>query len=226
MPSKTLADSVELIRQRKDFQIGNIMGKAFAKPDYPNGLTSRPQRGWNAGPLFVPRGARYVLFSYYTPVAWIDDLGRAVFCPQTFSSSTTRHMSYFRAALMDDPCTTKALAAKRDTRDRKEEKLVRKWREEKEYERKEERREAARRERARRREVAESERLLAEERAREKARLDTEVQAAIDSLTKGTPMPPAILGVEGEVEAMQSIAEAMRTRDATDRRVITRTSRA
>lgn len=226
MPSKTLADSVELIRQRKDFKIGNIEGRAFAKPDYPNGLTYRPQRGWNTGPLFVPIGARYVLFSYYTPVAWIDDLGRAVFCPQTFSPSTSRHMHYFRAALVDDPCTTKALAAKRDTRDRKEEKLVRKWREEKEYERKEERREAARRERARRREVAESERLLAEERAREKARLDTEVQAAIDSLTKGTPMPPAILGVEGEVEAMQSIAEAMRTRDATDRRVITRTSRA
>ena len=121
---------------------------------------------------------------------------------------------------------TKALAAKRDTRDRKEEKLVRKWREEKEYERKEERREAARRERARRREDAESERLLAEERAREKARLDAEVQAAIDSLTKGTPMPPAILGVEGEVEVMRSIAEVMCTRDATDRRVITRTSRA
>ena len=81
-------------------------------------------------------------------------------------------------------------------------------------------------ERARRREDAESERLLAEERAREKARLDAEVQAAIDSPTKGTPMPPAILGVEGEVEVMRSIAEVMCTRDATDRRVITRTSRA
>lgn len=226
MPSKTLADSVELIRERKDFQIGNIMGEAFTKPNYPNGLNYRIHPGWNKGPLFVPLGARYVLYSYRTPIAWIDDLGRAVFCPQTFSTSTTRHMGYFRAALRDDPCTTKALAAKRDTRDRKEEKLVRKWREEKEYERKEERREAARRERARRREDAESERLLAEERAREKARLDAEVQAAIDSLTKGTPMPPVVLGIEGEIEAMQSVADVMRTRNATDRRVITRTSRA
>lgn len=222
MPSKTLASTLDLIRERKEFAIGNVS----ATSHYPDGAKRQPFQGRNHGPLLPGVGVKYLVFSYNTPIAWIDDLGRAVFCPQTFSRSTSRHMGYARRALENDPCTTKALAAKRTTRDRKEERIVRKWREGVEYERKETRRENARQERERRRERAEEERLLAEERAREKALLDAEVQAAIDSLTTGAPMPPAILGVEGEVEAMQSIAEVMRTRNATDRRVITRTSRA
>lgn len=222
MPSKTLASTFSLIRDRKEFTIGNMSAISY----YPDGARYLPHSGWNHGPLLPGVGAKYLVFSYSTPIAWIDDLGRAVFCPQTFSHSTSRHMGYARQALGNDPCTTKALAAKRATRDRKEERIVRKWREEVEYERKETKRENARQEREHRKAQAEQERLLAEEVAREKALLDAEVQAAIASVVSGTPMPPALLGVEGEVEAMQSIAEVMRTRDATDRRVITRTSRA
>lgn len=67
--------------------VGNSMEGTF----FPYGTTSHISRGM--GDEAPPLGSVYVVWSYATPIAWIDNLGRAYRVSRKFSVTTSKHQS-------------------------------------------------------------------------------------------------------------------------------------
>jgi hypothetical protein len=91
-----------LIAARQDFQGSNMNGV-----HYPDGCP-RIDMGWGVdsdaseSDVRVPEGSRYVIWSYQTPIAWIDPDGFAVIPARTYSRTTNRHQSIVHSALRHD----------------------------------------------------------------------------------------------------------------------------
>lgn len=186
---RTLRDVGQAIKERRDFTVGNVSAKRFTNglPEYATG-----PRGWTNPSLPTPEaGARYIVWSYGTPIGWIDRHGVAYVTPENFSVSTSRHVSIVSSALTDDEGGRKCdkeRARKRYAKIRSEYLA-----------------EAAR-QRAERKAIMQRYRREDARREREEARkFQAESEAAIASIVQGTPMPPVVLGIEGEVEAIESI---------------------
>lgn len=97
---RTLSDAPALIAAREPFVIGALSGVSH----YPNGLAFPPNKGWNT--VVWPRtGVLYIVYSFYTPIAWIDQWGRAKRSPEKFSQRTARHQGLLYT-LKDDPKIT------------------------------------------------------------------------------------------------------------------------
>lgn len=58
--------------------------------------------GWNTY-LTPQKGTRYVIYSYATPIAWIDDVGLVVMPHNSHSNTTGKHQNHVRRWLRDDP---------------------------------------------------------------------------------------------------------------------------
>ena len=114
---RTLGDIPALIAKREAFTIGNMYARVHAA-----GHNGSPYRGWNA--VDWPRnGCTYIVYSYQTPIAWIDEFGRAIHTRQHFSNTTSRHIGY-TYTLESDP---KIRGRKRD-RDRLDREADERWR--------------------------------------------------------------------------------------------------
>jgi hypothetical protein len=104
-------DVPALIRARKAFTIGNVS----ATSHYPDGVPSTPYKGMNR--LMWPQpGALYIIYSYTTPIAWIDQWGRAKRTPQRFSTTTSRHQSL--CYYLDDDAKVTGRKRDRDRQDK------------------------------------------------------------------------------------------------------------
>lgn len=210
MPRITLAQAGPLIAKREVFDAGNLYSRSFY-----GSLNGSGHLGAGRNSILHPGcGMLYVVYYYSTPIGWIDDLGRAVIPPEKHSVSTSRHQGIVSRYLKDDPCATKKLAAKRATRDKAEAKIISDFFDRMAKEQREARNAEARYRRMLKREALEAERQR-----------EREVAEAIASITFGpaSESGPILLGVEGEEDAMLSIARDAYTRDAKIPRVITRT---
>lgn len=74
------------IRNLEDFNGNSVSGKA-----YPGGIGYQPDWGRaSAGP---GRDAVYIVWSYATPVLWVDGVGKVHRTKEKFSVTTSKHMS-------------------------------------------------------------------------------------------------------------------------------------
>lgn len=107
----TQRDVPALIAARKAFDIGNMS----ATTHYPHGIGFTPSKGQNNVMWPVTR-ALYIVYSYSTPIAWIDQYGRAKRTPQHFSVTTSKHMS--RVWSMKDDAKITGKKADRERQDK------------------------------------------------------------------------------------------------------------
>lgn len=81
-----LRDIPKKVAKLEDFDGNSVRGVYFE-----GGVKHPIHRGQaEVGP---PAGSIYIVWSYLTPIAWIDGLGKAVRPAQKFSRTTTRHQS-------------------------------------------------------------------------------------------------------------------------------------
>ena len=132
---RTLNDAAAWIAERKPFDCGNMSARSYPAP-----VHIHP--GWNS--MLRPGPVVYAVFSYSTPIGWIDDLGRAVVPPETHSNSTSRHQGIVRCALKGDPVEGKRVEKARVKRDEEEMDIIERWHERKAEERRARQREANR----------------------------------------------------------------------------------
>lgn len=84
-PYTRLRDIPDKIAQLESFDGNSMSGYFFSDGAY--GI--QPGRG-NESP---PNGSIYIVWSYGTPIAWIDQVGRAYRVPHKFSVTTSKHQS-------------------------------------------------------------------------------------------------------------------------------------
>lgn len=99
-----LRDVADKINNLEDFQGNNISGTNYHGHCHVD-------RG--LGDEAPPEGATYVVFSYYTPVAWICPDGTRHIVSKHFSSSTSRHVSCIPWPEAQERACDEYLAAKR-----------------------------------------------------------------------------------------------------------------
>lgn len=80
-----LRDTPDKIAKLQTFHGNNMRGQFFGR----GGARYSPDRG--IGREAPPQGSIYVVWSYATPIAWIDNVGRAHRVPEKFSVSTSKH---------------------------------------------------------------------------------------------------------------------------------------
>lgn len=202
------SDTPELMRARKDFKIGNMSGQRFYECSYAGdrGITHPGLigigGGWNTE-LTPETGVLYAVYSYETPIGWIDNLGRAVIPREHHSHSTSRHQGLVRWGLKDDPKPDGVTQEMRDARTAEEQAIY-----------------AAIDEKARLRRNQHDRETRDYKRAlKESARIAALTEkAAIDSILNGPAKGPLLLGVDGEKEAIRSIMRASVTREKSPHR--------
>lgn len=84
---------------------------------YPEGATSwQISQGMRRGKP-VPEGVTYIVYSYDTPIAWVEACGRAVVTDETYSKTTScRHMPVARS-VRDRPDAERAEVQRRNADD-------------------------------------------------------------------------------------------------------------
>lgn len=98
------------LRLYKRFNSGN-----FWAEEYPGGCERVSNQRGTYDP---PRDSTYVVYSYLTPIAWVEGCGRAVFSPEHFSPSTSQHQHLARYALKNRPDGDEKEIARRVEADR------------------------------------------------------------------------------------------------------------
>lgn len=90
---RTLSDAEKMIREEKPFVISSGNLRAYRGP-------------WNGQRGFLPeewhtslRSARYVIYSYGTPIAWITDDGSKVLPDIGYTPTTSQHQYAAATAL-------------------------------------------------------------------------------------------------------------------------------
>lgn len=104
MPRYTLRDVPTLVAARKAFDAGNVSAVSYYQPDIygrQRGLGDEV-RGQNRY-VWPKAGALYLVYSYSTPIAWIDEFGIARRSPQNFSVTTSRHQGMLWGFEDDEP---------------------------------------------------------------------------------------------------------------------------
>lgn len=85
MAYTNLRDAREKVRNLEDFTGNSLRGEFF-----PNGTPINFYMGRTK--YVVPAGSLYVVYSYDTPIAWIDNKGKAFITDEKFSVTTSKHM--------------------------------------------------------------------------------------------------------------------------------------
>lgn len=93
----------EHIHARHDFVASNFSGRAF-----PEGTRAHTSSGW--GSESPPPGCTYVIWSYDTPIAWVDGKGCAHLIVESFSVTTSAHQSAARALTHDSRAKARDIA--------------------------------------------------------------------------------------------------------------------
>jgi hypothetical protein len=101
-----------LIKARKPFKAGEM---SATRHYHTGGISYTPNKGWNTV-MWPTTGALYIIYSFDTPIAWIDAYGRAKRSPQWYSQRTSRHQSLLYT-LADDARIT-GLKADRERQDK------------------------------------------------------------------------------------------------------------
>jgi hypothetical protein len=90
MAQTTLRDAGMNIQRRESFKGNSIRGEAFP---------TSVNRGALPAAFDLPVNARYVVYSYATPIAWEDSAGRVTIPATRYSVTTSRHQSICRGNL-------------------------------------------------------------------------------------------------------------------------------
>lgn len=212
----TQRQAPDLIARREEFDASALWARSFYDQTWVDehgrtrqGTDRPPDRGYN-NVLWPEVGVKYVVFSYATPIAWIDKDGVAVVTPQRFSQTTSaRHQNKLWKFRDDLGGNVRARASARERYQR----VIDGYHARKADEARQAKNERARLQRKYERELRE-----------EAKRREQDEQAAIRSIANGLPPDEVTLyHVEGEREAIDSILSSRGTRHAKRRRVTTRT---
>lgn len=85
MTYTNLRDARQKVRNLESFTGNSLRGEAF-----PGGIGYKPS--WGRGSYGPYKDAVYIVWSYGTPVLWVDGRGKVNRTPEKFSVTTSKHM--------------------------------------------------------------------------------------------------------------------------------------